>query len=395
MPNFQWYTHEMIKRNLAPFIARDLRKKMILLAGPRQVGKTTLAMEIIKKPGGHYYNWDLSEDRETILTKGFLNDGLVVLDELHKYDRWKNFLKGIYDKYHQTLQMIVTGSARLDIYRRGGDSLFGRHYLYHLHPLTMGELTRHEILKPEEFLAAIPSPPDSETYTSLLKWGGFPDPFFAANEESHARWSLQRKELLVQEDIRDLTQINLLSLVEHLLLLLPKRVGSILSVNSLKEDLQVAHNTITSWLKTFERLYITYTLDPHTAKLQRAIHKEKKLYLWDWSQIPDESARFENMVASHLWKAVQTWRDLGMGDFELKFLRDRDRREVDFCILKNHKPWILVEAKLSETQAAEPLLYFANRLKVPAFQLTDKKNVERKTAGVFVLSAERFLPLLP
>jgi len=383
-------------RSLEPRIEEDLKEKFVFLSGPRQVGKTYLAQRLIEKIGGHYYNWDLAEDRQQILSKSFLQDEFVVFDELHKYDRWKGFLKGIYDKYHKSLKALVTGSARLDVYRKGGDSLLGRYFLFHLHPFSMGELTSPaKIQRPEDLLSEDSSASDPTLFENLMKWGGFPDPFYKGTEEFHTRWSLQRNELLVREDIRDLTNINLLSLIEHLLLLLPDRVGSILSINSLKEDLRVAYNTVLSWLQTLDYLYLIYILKPFTVSLSRAVHKERKMYLWDWSQVKDPGDRFENLVASHLWKAVQIWRDLGMGNFELSFLRDRDRREVDFLVVKDRKPWLLVEAKLSETQPVEALSYFANRFQIPAIQLTATKNVFKKIGLIRVLSADSWLLKLP
>lgn len=383
-------------RNISTSIENDIKKKFILLSGPRQVGKTYAVREIINKLNGKYYNWDSSEDRQKILSQSFLYDRFVVLDELHKYDRWKNFLKGLYDKHHETLSAIVTGSARLDVYRKGGDSLLGRYYHFHLHPLTVGELHNPgNVNKAERAMLMESCAPDMGLSDQLMRFGGFPEPFYAGNETEHNRWSLHRRELLVREDIRDLTNISLLSLVEHLMLILPGRIGSVLSINSIKEDLQVAHNTVRSWLDTFERLYIIFSLKPFTAKIHRSINKEKKIYLWDWSQISDEGARFENFVASHLWKAVNLWRDLGMGDFDLRFIRDRDRREVDFCVTKNNKAWLLVEAKLSDTKPSENLDYFAGRLNVPAIQLVNKRDINSQQGAVRVMSADRWLTLLP
>lgn len=375
---------------------RDLEEKFVFLAGPRQVGKTYLSKEILKKREGRYYNWDLAEDRQQILSKGFLHDRFVVLDELHKYPRWKNFIKGIYDKYHEQLKVLVTGSARLDVYRKGGDSLFGRYFLFHLHPLSVGEISNFQnIPKPDQlFHTPLPDAP-ADIFETLFRWGGFPEPFYTGTEERHARWSLQRNEVLIREDIRDLTQVQLLSLVEHLLLLLPERIGSILSINSLKEDLQVAYNTVKSWLSILERLYVVFMLKPYSHQIQRTVHKGKKLYLWDWSQIKDEGDRFENLVSSHLWKAVHLWRDLGLGNFDLFFLRDRDRREVDFCITKDHQPWALIEAKFSETKPQDALIYYANRFRIPGIQLVAKKGVDQKREGIRVVSADRWLTLLP
>lgn len=383
-------------RSLQPSIERDLREKFIFLAGPRQVGKTHLSKEILKNRAGRYYNWDLAEDRREILSKNFVHDRLVVLDELHKYHRWKNFIKGIYDKYHEELQALVTGSARLDIYRKGGDSLFGRYFLFHLHPLSVGEIESPlNIPKPEDLLHSTLPEISRETFESLFRWGGFPEPFYAATDERHLRWSLQRSEILVREDLRDLTQVHLLSLVEHLLLLLPDRIGSILSINGLKEDLQVSYNTVKSWLGVLEHLYIVFMLKPYVQKIHRTVHKEKKVYLWDWSQIRDEGDRFENLVAVHLLKAVNIWRDLGVGNFDLFFLRDRDRREVDFCITKDRRPWLLLEAKFSETQPSPSLLFYCNRFRLPGIQLVAKAGADRKREGVRVVSADRWLSLLP
>ncbi len=383
-------------RSLTGPIESDIQKKFVFLSGPRQVGKTYLVKQVLQKLGGKYYNWDLSEDRQEILTKSFIHDKVVVLDELHKYDRWKNFIKGIYDKHHDNLKVLVTGSARLDVYRKGGDSLLGRYFLHHLHPLSMGEiLSSDTIATPQDVLQPNLPPENRELFDSLMRWGGFPEPFYAGTEQSHNRWSLQRRELLVREDIRDLTNINLLSLVEHMILLLPSKVGSILSVNSLREDLQVAYNTAASWLDTFEKLFITFTLKPYTKRISRSVHKERKVYLWDWSQIKDDGPRFENFVASHLWKAVHIWRDLGMGDFDLWFLRDSDRREVDFCITKDLKPWLLVETKLSESRVSETLDYFSKRLQVPAIQLLQTAGIEKKSGPILIVSAARWLLKLP
>jgi len=386
----------MMMRSLLPSIERDLEKKFVFLSGPRQVGKTFLSQEILKKFSGAYYNWDSAEDRQSILNQNFLQDRMVVLDELHKYDRWKVFIKGLYDKHHKQLKALVTGSARLDVYRKGGDSLLGRYFLFHLHPLSVGELVNvTEVPKPDSVFQEGQGSNASEILASLLRWGGFPEPFYASSDESHSRWSIQRRELLVQQDIRDLTNISLLSLIEHLMILLPSRVGSVLSVNSLKEDLRVAYNTVVSWLDTFEQLFILFRLSPYTERLGRSVFKEKKAYLWDWSQIQDPGARFENLIASHLWKAVQLWRDLGYGDFTLHFLRDRDRREVDFCIVKDRKPWLLVETKLADRQPSEHLQYFCNKLGVTGVQVIGESGIEKKLGMVTVTSADRWLMRLP
>ncbi len=385
-------------RSIFPIIQKDLESKMVFLSGPRQVGKTTMALELSRHFKGQYYNWDLGEDRQTILQKGFLNDGMVVLDELHKYEKWKSYLKGIYDKYHQKLKMMVTGSARLDVYKKGSDSLLGRYYHFHLHPLTVGELlNKNHIPLPEELLSGDHKKlaEAGDIFKALMKFGGFPEPFFKASETEHERWSLQRRELLVHEDIRDLTQITMLGLVEHLMLLLPERVGSVLSINALKEDLQVAYNTVAGWLDSFERLFICYRLKPYSKNLSRSLHKSTKLYLWDWSQIPNEANRFENCVASHLLKASTYWTDLGYGEYKLHYLRNANYQEVDFCLTKKGAPVVLIECKLADENVSEALIAFALKLGIPAFQLVLKEGVALKKGPVTVMSASRFLANLP
>jgi predicted AAA+ superfamily ATPase len=386
-----------IVRNIESSIHKDIEEKFVFLAGPRQVGKTHLAEKMVHEKGGLYLNWDLPEDRAVILKKEFLSERFVVLDELHKYERWKSFLKGIYDKYHATLKILVTGSARLDVYRRGGDSLFGRHYLHHLHPFSVGELLKEkEVSQPVlDFQKMSIFPQAQMILERLLQYGGFPEPYFKADALAHKRWSVQRRELLVRQDIRDLTTIHMLGLVEHLLLLLPDRVGSVLSINSLKEDLQVAYNTVVQWLKTLEHLYIVYQIKPYTKKINRALHKPAKLYLWDWSQIAEAGPRFENLVASHLLKATRYWQDLGYGEYGLFYLRNSDGREVDFCITQNRKPWFLVECKLSDESLSESLRFFSQVLAVPAFQVMNKEGIHATRNGVHRISASQFLPSLP
>jgi predicted AAA+ superfamily ATPase len=374
-----------------------LERKFVFLAGPRQVGKTYFSNEILQKRKGKYYSWDATEDRTTILGKKFLGDEFVVLDELHKYARWKSWIKGVYDKHHDFLKVLVTGSARMDVYRKGGDSLLGRYFLYHLHPYSLGELTHPvESFQPETCLgdpSAFESSP--QEFDLLWRWGGFPEPLFRASQEDHNRWSLQRRELLIKEDLRDLTQVHLISLVEHLYLLLPQKVSGILSINSLKENLQVAYNTVVSWLNILERLYIIFRIPPYSTNVTRSVHKENKAYLWDWSQVEDEGARFENLIAGHLLKATQLWTDLGKGHFQLYFLRDRDKREVDFCITLNRKPWLLVEAKISEINPTNSFHYFSNRLRCPALQVVKTPDICKKNNHIWIISADRWLKMLP
>lgn len=380
-------------RNLESVILKDLEKKFVFLTGPRQVGKTTLAKKIIQQRDGKYLLYDDEDDRRAILRREYTHNSFVCLDEFHKYPRWKNHIKGVFDKYHESLHMILTGSARLDVYQKSGDSLFGRYYLHHLHPLTLGELASKRLPPLLSDLHQLHEPAGG--FLELLRFGGFPEPFFSQSEQEHRRWSNARRQILIREDLRDLTRIELFGLVEHLMLLLPDRIGSLFSFRSLAEDLQVSPPTIKNWLDIFGRLFLTFSLKPFAKRIIRSLHRQPKFYLYDWSQIRDEGSRFENLIASHLKKAVQVWNDLGEANLELSYIRDRNHREVDFLVTKDKNPWFLIEAKLSETKISENLRYFAGRLNIPALQIIQKEDIVKPDGRILVVSANRWLANLP
>ncbi|MBI1870995.1 MAG: ATP-binding protein [Chlamydiae bacterium] len=380
-------------RNLEETIHSDLLKKFVFLSGPRQVGKTTLAKALIKKEKGTYLLYDDEEDRRKILGREYIQDAWVCLDEFHKFPRWKSQIKGVFDKYHETLHLLMTGSARLDVFQKSGDSLFGRYYLHHLHPLTCGELH-------SSHLPSLPSDlyePHAEVdfIPQLLQFGGFPEPFYSHSEKEHRRWSNSRRHLLIQEELRELTQVELIGLIEQLMLLLPNRIGSLFSYRSLSEDIRVSVPTIQNWMEIFQRLFILFRMAPYSRKVTRSIQKQPKYYFYDWSQISEEGARFENFVASHLWKAVQVWTDVGEANLNLCFVRDRDGREVDFLITREGKPWFLVEAKLAESQISQNLRFFSNHLGVPGIQIVLKEGLYRRENNILLVSANRWLAHFP
>lgn len=331
-------------RYLKPQIEKDLRSKMVFVAGPRQVGKTTLARSIRGATGG-YLNWDIAEHRERILRRELPPGNLWVFDEIHKYRAWRNYLKGLFDGRRAGQRLLVTGSARLDLYRFGGDSLQGRYHLLRLHPLSVAELKI-------DAAAAL---------NDLLTLGGFPEPYFGGSETEARRWSREHRTLLVREDVADLERVGDLGSLEHLVLALPERVGSPLSINALREDLRVSHKTVAHWLEILERLYAVFRLPPFGAPRLRAVRKECKHYHFDWSVVSDPGARFENLVACHLLKWVHHEQDTRGRDLELRYFRDVDRREVDFVVVEGQTPLLMVECKISDVEVERGLRYLKTR----------------------------------
>ncbi len=385
-----------MKRYLSETIEKFTSKKFLLLAGARQVGKTTVAKSWLENKKGLYLNWDSADDRARILKQDYLSSdrySAILLDEIHKYPRWKNYLKGLYDKEGSRLQAVVTGSARLDIYRKGGDSLFGRYELLRLHPFSIGELAHGKLPPPPtDWLSPGSVQGDVAQWNRLLQFGGFPEPYSEQDSMHHKRWSTQRRELLIKEDLRDISDIKLVELVEHLYLLLPERVGAPFSINSLKEELQVAYNSVAAWIVILERLYICFRLSPYFRKLARSLKKEQKLYLWDWSQLKDPVAKFENIVASHLLKSVNAWSHLGYGEFDLCYWRNKEREEVDFIITRERVPVVLFECKMSDQALARPLVNLSKELGgIPAIQLMGAPGIRRQTGNNLVVSANDYL----
>jgi predicted AAA+ superfamily ATPase len=387
---------------------------MVFMAGPRQTGKTTLARMIA---GGHtnrvYLNWDVVPDRARLLRDPYFFEAverrdpsrpIVVLDEIHKYRAWKNYLKGVYDRFHAEFEFLVTGSGRLDVYRKGGDSLAGRYALFHLWPFTLAELvdrraTLHGFWDDPLAVSMDLDGNAEQSWRRLAQFTGFPEPYLRAGVRPYRRWSAAYHSQLIRGDIRDLTGIVSIGSVETLFSLLPERVGSLLSVKSLAEDLKVAYNTVRAWLDALERFYLAFSITPWSHRVARATQKATKLYLLDYATIDDRAARFENMVAVELLRAVTMWNDRGDGPFGLHFVRNKEKEEVDFLITERRRPRLLVETKTAETTTGRALLKFQEQLGVPAVQLTDEGTTYRKVSNgphaVLVAPAWMWLPRLP
>lgn len=367
-----------MRRYLQGQIEADLKKKMVFLGGPRQVGKTTLARQLIEnRKSGTYFNWDDDEDRSRLIEKDFNAEGLLVFDEVHKYRRWRNWIKGIFDKNRHQSEILVTGSARLDLYRFGGDSLQGRYFFIRLHPLSAYEI-------------GIQTQADLQ---ALFDFGGFPEPFLSQSKIDAKRWSRDYRARLVRQDLASLESLQSLDLIERLLFRLPELVGSPLSINALREDLQVAHTTVAKWLAALERNYALFRLPPLGSPKIQAVKKEQKHYHFDWSLVQNESLRFENMIACHLLKWVHYREDCLGETLELRYFRDRSGREVDFVILEDSKPTHLIECKLNDAPASPHLVYLSAKFpKAEALQIHMKGSEDRLLPnGIRVIPANRWL----
>jgi len=386
----------MIKdRYLTDCALRDLREKMVFIGGARQVGKTTFAVNIVgeKFKKFAYYNWDNRSDRREIMRSDWPgNVELIILDEIHKYKNWKNLIKGEYDKLKNKYKFLVTGSSRLDIYRRGGDSLQGRYHYYRLHPFSLAELLNkknrieffQEILLDDKYY--------KPEFEALFEFGGFPEPLLKENSRVLRRWHNEKIERMFREDITDIEQIRDLGNMKLLSDILPDKVGSLLSINSIREDLEVSHRAVSNWLNILETFYYHFRIYPYARKIVRSIKKGPKLYLWDWSEVENPSGRFENMIAAHLLKFCHYFYDYEGYKTELSFLRNVDKKEVDFLVTINKKPWFAVEAKLTETNVSKSLLYFKEKLKIPyVYQVVKESRFNRFINDVHVVSADCFL----
>lgn len=406
----------MLNRSLYLEIWKELAKSksMVFMTGPRQAGKTTLARIVSNAYANSIYtNWDIPEHRMRIIENPVFfqeierkdaTKPLVIFDEIHKFRDWKNYLKGVYDGFHGEFQFLVSGSGRLDIYQKGGDSLAGRYFLFHLWPLTMAELCNTGISW-EQFVEnplqihMKESEEHEKIWTELEELSGFPEPYLSGKKTAYRRWSNIYSQQLIREDIRDLTGVKSIGDMETLYHLLPSKIGSPLSVNSLSQDLRVAYNSVRSWLTIFERFFLIFSLSPWTRRIARAIQKEQKIYLWDTPRIKDDAARFENMVACELYRAVSSWNDIGYGRFSLHFIKNKEQEEVDFLIADENDPILLVEAKLTDERPSKALVKFQNALNIPAVQLIRQAEgyriLHNGDLKILVAPAWQWLSLLP
>lgn len=342
-----------MKRYLAPFIEKDLARKMVFLGGPRQVGKTTLSKFVAAHLTQHYeyLNWDFDEHRTAILKKRWRADAeIIIFDELHKYPRWKQWIKGLADLRPSHQQYLVTGSARLDLYKRGGDSLLGRYHYWRLHPMTLDELPSGMTVE--------------EGYRRLLSLGGFPEPFLLNDEREARRWRRERFDRILREDVRDLEQIRDIQLLGLFVNALRERVGGLVTLANIAQDLQISPKTAKTWLSLVERMYLGFSVKPYTRLVARSIQKPPKVYFYDNADVlGDQGAVLENLVATHLLKRLHFLEDYFGYRCELCFIRDKEGREVDFVTIIDDKIQDLIEVKWQDSGPSSSLKYYAEKLK--------------------------------
>lgn len=342
-----------MQRYCQSFIAKDLEKKMVFVGGPRQVGKTILSKNLGEEyyKDYQYFNWDAHEDRTAILKKQWKESTpFIIFDELHKYPKWKQWIKGVYDTRPSKQQYMVTGSARLDVYRRGGDSLMGRYHYWRLHPLSLDEIPTGITPK--------------QAYERLLNLGGFPEPFLTNDEREARRWRRERFDRILREDIRDLEPIRQTQLLHLFVEALRSRVSSTITLANIAADLEISSKTAKSWLALITKMYIAFPIYPLTKNIPRSILKPPKVYFYDNGDVDDQSgARLENLVATHLLKRLHFIEDYFGRRCELRYIRDKEGREVDFVTIIDNKIHDLIEVKNADGEIATSLKYYAEKLK--------------------------------
>ena len=388
--------------------AFNQEKHLVLVSGPRRAGKTIFAKEIAsEEPVSLYFNYDILANKAKILQnptffeevdriKG--NLPLIILDEIHKYSDWKNYLKGIYDGYSDEMRFLVTGSGRLDISRKKGDSLAGRYLHFHLWPFTIGELSASSTgIEDTNVFLEIPEQNRvaREAWETMFHVSGFPEPFLKGTKVKYRRWSKTYHTQVIRDDIRDEFAVRQIDKMEALYFLLSESVGAPFSSSNHARTLKISHKTVSSWLTVFERFFLVFRIRPFTKRISRSLVKEPKVYFYDYCRVKNDALRFENMVAVELNRAVTLWTDFGLGEYELWYLRNKEKEEVDFVITDGGRPLFMVETKLSDTNVSPHLIKFQRVLNIPAIQLVNKPNIAMKIRNgansVLIVSAADWL----
>jgi hypothetical protein len=360
-------------RHITDAVLKDLEKKIVIISGPRQCGKTTLAKNLTNS--FQYFNYDISEDRSIFLKKTWNRDvDLIIFDELHKMPKWKSWLKGIYDSDEKNPNILVTGSAKLDTFKKVGESLAGRHFYFRLHPFDIKELSQTKInLSPDTIMER------------LMNVSGYPEPFLTNDMREYKRWRQSHIDLILRQDLIDIQVIRDIRTMELLIELLRSKVGSPLSINSLANDLQKDHKTIQRWLDLLEEVYIIFKISSYSKDIARSVKKEPKYYFYDTAYVNgDESIKLENLVACSLLKESHYQQDVHGKSYTLNFLKVKGGREIDFLLKSNdvENKSIMIEVKLSDDEPAPNFKLFGDQVKnVEMIQLV--KNLKRDKSNAY------------
>jgi len=372
-----------MKRYLDDLIAKDLTRKLVLVTGPRQVGKTTLCRQFMERfSPAQYLNWDVPADRAILQRQSWLPaNRLLVLDEIHKMRDWKGWLKGVVDGSPPQQALLVTGSARMETWRQSGDSLAGRYLPFRLHPISVREWCEQHGSTPESALQ------------HLIARGGFPEPCLAESAEDADRWRRQYFTDLIREDVLEFSRVNEINAMRLFAELLRERVGSPLSLASISRDLAVSPTTLKRYLDILQALYIVFTVQPWHRNIGRAILQTPKVYFFDTGLVRgDEGVRFENAVATMLLKHVHFRQDARGKGAGLHYIRTKDGTEIDFALSEENRLTHLIECKLSDAAPQAALVRFAREFpEAGALQLVQHLRQEEVRAGVQIVRAADWL----
>lgn len=379
---------------------------MLFLSGPRQVGKTTLVTQTLCRDKDAYFNWDTRNVRMAYLKDpdfiSSVKTDWICFDEIHKRPKWKDILKGIYDEYKERYRFVITGSARLETFRKSGDSLVGRYFNTHLFPLNLADFKKTDFSLPDDaeemILNASDMNEEEATLNELLTVGGFPEPFFSGSEAFWKRWSSNHSELIVHEDMRDIANIVEFDKIEHLLEMIRPTIGNTVSYRNLAGDLETTHGSVRRWLEMLCRLQLIFSVTPFSKKISRAYKVERKWYYTDWRAAKENV--FENYIAATLHRAVTLYSDRFGEKMTLNFIRTHDGTEIDFVICRDKKPWLLIESKEGSPDIPSAAYRFGALFGIPCLIATRKSGIFKKVIGsdkqkVYCVSWSKIGQILP
>ena len=370
-----------MKRYLYSYIEQDLTSKIVLVSGPRQCGKTTLAKHL--NPSFDYFNYDSAESRLALKRKSWdRKKQLIIFDELHKMKGWKRWLKGIYDTEGIPPEILVTGSARLDIHKKIGDSLAGRHFQFRLHPFDLKEVVTNYKKDAKEM------------FDQLWRCSGFPEPFLKDDLTYYKRWRRTHSDVILKQDLIDLYTGRDIQSIEMLVLLLKERAGSTVSYANLARDLERDANTIKRWLLLLENLYIIFRVTPYHKNISRSLLKEPKYYFYDFATVENnDGAKLENMVACALLKELQFIEDTKGLKTSLHYLRTKEGKEIDFLLCIEGRPTHMLEVKSSDDDPGANFKYF-NQFLPHAIKIQLVKDISREKTYPDGLEVRSLVPWL-